>query len=118
MSQLSSRPVSKLLVKWQAGDAESLEALLSLVYNELRCLARRHLRKERPDHTLQSTELVHEAYLRLTWREAVQFENRAHSFAISAELMQQVLVEHARRRNAAKRDGGYRVRPYCRRTTA
>jgi len=107
VSQLLSKPVSELLEKWQAGDPEALEALLPLVYNELRRLARRDLRKERPDHTLQSTELAHEAYLRLTRQEALHFENRTHFFAISAELMRQVLVEHARRRNAAK--AGWRV---------
>ena len=118
MSQVSSKQVSELLEKWQSGDAEALEALLPLVYNELRRLARRRLRKERRDHTLESAELVHEVYLRFNRQEPVHFENRAHFFAISAELMRQVLVEHARRRNAAKPDGGYRVRPYCRRTTA
>ncbi len=109
MSELSSQPVSELLAKWQAGDQEAFRALVPLVYNELRRLAHRYLRKERPDHTLQSTALVHEAYLRLTRQEAVHFENRAHFFAISAQLMRQILVEYARRRRAAKRDGGYKV---------
>lgn len=109
MSELSSKPVSQLLVQWQAGDAEALDAVLPLVYHELRRLARRHLRKERPDHTLESVDLVHEAYLRLAGQEAVHFANRAHFFAISAGLMRQVLVQHARRRHALKRDGGHRV---------
>jgi RNA polymerase sigma factor (TIGR02999 family) len=109
MSELSSKPVSQLLVQWQAGDPEALEALLPLVYHELRRLARSHLRKERPDHTLQSVDLVHEAYLRLAGQEAVHFANRAHFFAISAGLMRQVLMQHARRRRALKRDGGHRV---------
>lgn len=109
MSEISSKPVSQLLGQWQAGDSEALEVLLPLVYQELRRLARRYLRKERPDHTLQSVDLVHEAYLRLAGQEAVQFANRAHFFAISAGLMRQVLVEHARRRGALKRDGGHRV---------
>src|SRR5215469_13155360 len=109
MSELSSKPVSELLVQWQAGDADALEALLPLVYQELRRLARVHLRRERPDHTLQSVDLVHEAYLRLAGQEAVHFANRAHFFAISAGLMRQVLMHHARRRNAVKRDGGHRV---------
>jgi RNA polymerase sigma factor (TIGR02999 family) len=72
-------------------------------------LARRHLRRERPDHTLQSTALVHEAYLRLAKQEPVHCENRAHFLAVSAQLMRQILVEYARRRRAAKRDGGYKV---------
>ena len=109
MSELSSKPVTVLLEQWQAGEAGALEALLPLVYHELRRLARRHLRNERPDHTLQSVDLVHEAYLRLVGQEEVQFANRAHFFAISAGLMRQVLVQHARRRNAVKRDGGHRV---------
>lgn len=109
VSQISSKPVSELLMKWQAGDANALETLLPLVYNELRRLARHHLRRERPDHTLQSTDLVHEAYLRLIRQRAVHFENRAHFFAISAQLMRQVLVDHARSRRAAKRDAGHRV---------
>ena len=109
MSEAASQSVTELLAKWQAGDAKALEALLPLVYNELRRLARRHLRKERPDHTLQSTELVHEAYLRLTRQEAVYFESRTHFLAISAQLMRHILVEYARRRRAAKRDGGYKV---------
>jgi RNA polymerase sigma factor (TIGR02999 family) len=109
MSELSSKPVSELLEQWQAGDAEALEALLPLVYQELRRLARNHLRKERPDHTLQSVDLVHEAYLRLAGQVPVNFANRAHFFAISAGLMRQVLMHHARRRNAVKRDGGHRV---------
>jgi RNA polymerase sigma factor (TIGR02999 family) len=108
--ELSTQPVSVLLAKWQAGDEEAFRALLPVVYNELRRLAHHYLRKERPDHTLQSTALVHEAYLRLARQEEpVHFENRAHFFAISAQLMRQILVEYARRRGAAKRDGGHRV---------
>jgi RNA polymerase sigma factor (TIGR02999 family) len=109
MSEITSKPVTQLLAQWQAGDAEALEALLPVVYQELRRLARRHLRNERPGHTLQSVDLVHEAYLRLAGQEAVQFANRPHFFAISAGLMRQVLVQHARRRHALKRDGGHRV---------
>src|SRR5260370_14087844 len=85
----------------------TLEALVPLVYNELHRVAHRYLRHERQDHTLQSTALVHEAYLRLLKQGAQEFENRAHFFAISAQLMRQILVEYARRRKAAKRDGGY-----------
>jgi RNA polymerase sigma factor (TIGR02999 family) len=109
VSGLSSKPVSELLVKWQAGDQEAFRALVPLVYQELRRLAHRYLRSERPDHTLQSTALVHEAYLRLAKQEPVRFENRAHFLAVSAQLMRQILVQYARRRRAAKRDAGHKV---------
>ncbi len=110
MPELSSQPVSELLAKWQAGDERAFHALVPVFYNELRRLAHHYLRKERPDHTLQSTALVHEAYLRLAGQEEpAHFENRAHFIAVSAQLMRQILVEHARRRGAAKRHGGYKV---------
>jgi RNA polymerase sigma factor (TIGR02999 family) len=103
----ASQPVSELLAQWRAGDEESLRRLLPLVYNELRRVAHYHLRRERPDHTLQTTALVHEAYLCLTKQETMEFENRAHFFAVCAQLMRQILVQYARRRKAAKRGGGY-----------
>ena len=109
MQGLSSQPVSILLAKWRAGDEEAFRALVPVVYNELRRLAHNYMRKERPDHTLDSTALVHEAYLRLARQERADFENRAHFFAVSAQLMRQILVEYARRRGAAKRDGGHKV---------
>jgi RNA polymerase sigma factor (TIGR02999 family) len=109
MAAPSSQPVSELLAKWHAGDERALERLLPLVYEELRRIAHRYLRKERPGHTLQTTALVHEAYLRLTKEEGRQFENRAHFFAVSAHLMRQILVEYARSRRAARRDGGHRL---------
>jgi RNA polymerase sigma factor (TIGR02999 family) len=109
VSQLSSKDVSELLANWQAGDEEALRALIPLVYGELRRLAHHYLKSERPDHTLQTTELVHEAYLRLNRQDGFHCENRAHLLAISAQLMRQILVEYARRRSAAKRDGGYKV---------
>jgi RNA polymerase sigma factor (TIGR02999 family) len=109
VSHLSSKPVSDLLANWEAGDQEALRAVVPLVYNELRRLAHRYMQKERPDHTLQSTALVHEAYLRLAEQSPVHFQNRNHFFALSALLMRQILVEHARRRRAAKRDGGYKL---------
>ena len=109
MPQSSPNLVTALLGKWRAGDEHALEALVPLVYNELRRLAHRYLRHERPDHTLQSTALVHEAYLRLLNQGTHEFENRAHFFAISAQLMRQILVEYARSRKAAKRDGGHTV---------
>jgi len=107
--QSTSGVVTELLAKWRAGDQEALDALVPLVYNELRKAAHRYLRNERPAHTLQSTALVHEAYLRLGRQEVKEFENRAHFLAISAQLMRQILVEYARGRNAAKRNAGYRV---------
>lgn len=106
MPQSSPKVVTELLARWRTGDEEALEALLPLVYNELRRIAHRYLRHERPGHTLQSTALVHEAYLRLLNQGTHDFENRAHFFAISAQLMRQILVEYARRRAAAKRDAG------------
>lgn len=109
MSSLSSKPVSELLAKWEAGDQDALRALVPLVYNELRRLAHFHLQRERPGHTLQSAALVHEAYLRLTKQQATHFENRAHFLAVSAQLMRQILVKYARARRAAKRYGGQRV---------
>jgi RNA polymerase sigma factor (TIGR02999 family) len=80
-----------------------------VVYDELRRIARRHLRRERPDHTLQSTALVHEAYLRLIRQGPADVENRAHFLAVASRLMRQILVDHARGHRAAKRDGGYRL---------
>lgn len=109
MSALESEPVKELLAKWRAGDQESLRSLVPLVYNELRRLAHYHLRKERPNHTLQTTALVHEAYLCLTRQQTVDLEDRAHLIAVCANLMREILIQYARRRKAAKRDGGYRL---------
>ena len=109
VSTTKSQSVSEMLAQWRAGDEESLRRLMPLVYNDLRRLAHYHLRRERPDHTLQTTALVHEAYLSLTKQEAIDFENRAHFFAICANLMRQILVQYARSRKAAKRDGGYKI---------
>jgi RNA polymerase sigma factor (TIGR02999 family) len=109
VSELSPEPVSGLLAKWQGGDEEAFRALVPLLYKELRRLAHHYLQKERPDHTLQSTALVHEAYLRLAKQKPAHFENRVHFLAISAQLMRQILVEYARRRRTAKRDGGYKI---------
>jgi RNA polymerase sigma factor (TIGR02999 family) len=109
LPESSSQSISALLAKWQAGSDEASEALVRVVYPELRRLAHRYLQKERPGHTLQSTALVHEAYLRLIRQGGGKFENRAHFFAICAQLMRQILVEYARRRRAAKRDWGCRL---------
>jgi len=103
LSSDESKPVSELLIRWRGGDKSALDSLLPLVYDELRRLARHHLKLERPDHTLQSTALVHEAYLRLVGQSSLQVESRAHFFGIAAGLMREILVDHARRRGAAKR---------------
>jgi RNA polymerase sigma factor (TIGR02999 family) len=104
-----SGSLSELLANWQAADQQALEALLPVVYDELRRLAHRYLRRQRPGHTLQSTALVHEAYLRLAKQKSLHFENRNQFFALAALIMRQVLVDYARNREAAKRDGGYRM---------
>jgi RNA polymerase sigma factor (TIGR02999 family) len=109
MSSLSPNSVSQLLAQWHAGDDEALRAVLPLVYDELCRLAHHYMRRERPDHTLQSTALVHEAYLRLEKQGAAPFKDRAHFVAICAQLMRQILVEYARSRGAAKRDGGCKL---------
>ena len=104
-----SNSATQLLVRWRSGDLEALQALIPLVYKELRQAAHRCLRAERPDHTLQSTELVHEVYMRLAGQQAPSAKNRAHFVAIAAKLMRQVLVDYARRRSAAKRGPQYKV---------
>jgi RNA polymerase sigma factor (TIGR02999 family) len=109
LSEISSHQVTELLQKWQSGDQESLQALLAVAYRELHRLAQHHLRGERPDHTLQSTALVHEAYLRLVKPGSLQPQSRAHFFALASQLMREILVDHARGRNAGKRDGGARL---------
>lgn len=109
LSQLPPKTVSELLTNWQAGDELALHETLPLVYEELRRAAHRYMRNERPDHTLQSTALVHEAYLRLEKQGAAEFKNREHFLAICAQLMRQILVEYARSRKAARRDGGIRL---------
>jgi len=107
--ELPSQPVSILLGKWRAGDQEALQVLIPLVYEELRRFAQHHLRRERPDHTLQSTALVHEAYLRLNKQTPADVENRAHFLAVASQLMRQILVDHARKHRAAKRGGGLKL---------
>ena len=106
MQRDSSNQVTTLLVRWREGDRDALEQLMPLVYDELRRLASHYLRRERSDHTLQSTALVHEAYLRLAGQNPPEWQNRAHFFGIAARIMRQILVEHARGRATAKRGGG------------
>ena len=105
MEQHPPSEVSLLLQNWRNGDRQALDALLPLVYKELRRLAHFQLQKERPDHTLQSAALVHEAYFRLIGLNTPQWESRTHFFAIAAQLMRQILVDYARRHGAAKRGG-------------
>ena len=97
--------VTRLLIAWNGGDAKALERLIPLVYGELRRQARGYLRKERPGHTLQPTALVHEVYLRLVDQSRVKWQNRAHFFGVAARAMREILVDHARKRRAAKRGG-------------
>jgi RNA polymerase sigma factor (TIGR02999 family) len=103
--QETSGRVTQLLVRWREGDQEALDKLMPLVYDELRRLAQHYLRRERADHTLQSTALVHEAYVRLVGKGSPPWQSRAHFFGIAARLMRQILVEHARAHQAAKRGG-------------
>jgi RNA polymerase sigma factor (TIGR02999 family) len=98
-----------LLRHWTQGDEKALGALVPLVYKELRRLAHYHLQSERPDHTLQSTALVHEAYLRLLGGQPAELQNRAHFIAVASRQMRQILVDYARGRRADKRDGGCKI---------
>lgn len=101
----SAEQVTRFLTAWCDGDESALECLTPLIYEELRRLARRSMRRERPDHTLQSTALVHEAYLRLVGQD-VRWNGRAHFFAIAAQMMRRILVDHARAQCAEKRGAG------------
>jgi RNA polymerase sigma factor (TIGR02999 family) len=119
LTTLASRPkaamsspatITQLLIRWSDGDNAALDELAPQVYSELRRLAKYYLRQERPDHTLQPSDLVHEAYLRLVDEKEVDWQNRAHFFGIASVRMRHILVEHARSRQAAKRGGGeYRL---------
>jgi RNA polymerase sigma factor (TIGR02999 family) len=106
MATLSSEEVTQLLVAWSNGDKEALDQLMPLVYQQLRRLARHRLVQEGPGHTLQTTALVHEAYLRLVGQKNSKWQNRAHFYAIAAQMMRRILVDYARSRRYAKRGGG------------
>ena len=97
--------ITRILNDWNAGDANAAAKLMPLVYEELRSLARTYLARERGDHTLQPTALVHEAYLRLGGSSGMDWKDRAHFYGVAARLMRQILVDHARAHNAAKRGG-------------
>ena len=101
----SSKEVSALLRAWSDGDTAALDRLMPLVYAELRRIAARHMARERRRHTIQTTALVHELYLRLVGQERVRWQDRAHFFAVAAQLMRRILVDHARKRLNAKRGG-------------
>jgi RNA polymerase sigma factor (TIGR02999 family) len=106
MCPASSARITELLAQWGQGNADAREALVPLVYDELRRIARRHLWRQRPNHTLQSAALVNEAYLRLVHQESPKWQNRAHFFGVAAQAMRHILVDYARSRLAAKRGAG------------
>ena len=109
MPEVQTDQVTGLLQQWARGDEKALAVLVPLVYQELRRLAHHHLEAERVDHTLQSTALVNEAFLRLNGSDPVLLHNRGHFIAIASRLMRQILVDYARSRGARKRDGGCRI---------
>jgi len=106
MSTTTSAGVTEMLAAWRAGDAEALDRLMPVVYEELRRLAAGYMQRERADHTLGTTALVHEAYLRLAGRTHPRWHDRGHFFAVAAQLMRRILVDHARGHAAAKRGFG------------
>src|SRR5215510_11572508 len=108
MTTPSSQEVTRLLLAWRNGDQEALDRLTPLVYGELSRMAHRYMRRERPDHTLQSLALVNEAFLRLTDCQQVDWQSRAHFFGIAAQMMRQILIDHARSHARAKRGGALR----------
>ena len=105
MAENPRTEVSELLVKWGCGDQEALNQLMPMVYDELQQVAKRYLRHERPEHTLQTTALVHEAYLKLIEQNRHDLQNRMHFFAITAQLMRRILVDYARGHQARRRGG-------------
>jgi RNA polymerase sigma-70 factor (ECF subfamily) len=103
--------VTLLLRQWRSGDGPSMDRLMTLIYPELRRLARRQLRDERPNHLLQPTALVNEAYLRLVSHESHTWENRSHFYGAAAQLMRRILIDHARAQRARKRNGDHAATP-------
>jgi RNA polymerase sigma factor (TIGR02999 family) len=106
MRGVSESPVTALLNRWREGDTAALGKLLPLVYSEIRRIAARQLRRERPNHTLQPTALVHEVYLKLLDQDRIEWQNRAQFFGVAAQLVRRILVDHARNRRSAKRGAG------------
>ena len=111
MTTLSQHRVTQLLHEWGKGDPAALEQLMPLVYAELHKMARRHMQQQNPGHTLQTTALIHEAYLRLAGDSDKQWKSRAHFFGVAAKAMRHVLVDHARAKHAEKRGGALRPVP-------
>lgn len=107
----STGEVTQLLIRWSSGDEAALAELTPIVYAELRRLAKRHMRTERQDHTLQTTALINEAYLRLVDQKSVEWKDRSHFFAVSAQIMRHILVDHARKRQSDKRGAGAQKLP-------
>jgi RNA polymerase sigma factor (TIGR02999 family) len=108
LATIPSNEITELLSRWSQGESDAREKLIPLIYDELRRMARHYLVGQRSDHTLQSAALVHEAYLRLVGHSTVHWDDRVHFFAVAAQLMRRILVDHARKRHARKR-GGDRV---------
>ena len=108
METPSPKDLTRLLVDWSKGDPQALGQLMPIVYDELRSLAGRYLRRERSDHTLQPTALVNEAYMRLIDQHSVRWQNRAHFFGVAAQMMRRILVDHAKGHRREKRGGGAR----------
>ena len=106
MQSPSPSEITRLLKDWSRGDSAALDQLMPIVYNELRRVAARYLRRERQDHTLQPTALVNEAYLRLIDQKQVNWQNRAHFMGVAAQMMRRILVDHAKNQHRAKRGGG------------
>lgn len=102
----SAKSVTQLLIEWREGDESALDRLMPLVYDEMRRLAHHYMRRERPDHMLQTTALVNEAYLKLVDHKGMRWQNRAHFYAVAAQAMRRILVDHARARDYKKRGGG------------
>jgi RNA polymerase sigma factor (TIGR02999 family) len=105
---IPANDLTQLLVSWSKSDKEALDKLVPLVYAELRRLARRYMGRESPGHTLQTSALINEAYMKLVDRQNVQWQNRAHFFAVAAQVMRHILIDHARSRHYAKRGAGAR----------
>jgi len=107
MMSVSAPGVTQLLFDWQQGDQSALKKLTPLIYDELRRMAHRYVQHERNGHTLQTTALVHEAYLRLAGHETPEWQNRSHFFAVTAQVMRHILIDHARRRRYLKHGGQF-----------
>ena len=107
----STGEVTQLLIKWSSGDKAALDELTPIVYAELRRLAKRYMGREREDHTLQTSALINEAYLRLVDQESVEWKDRSHFFAVSAQIMRHILVDHARKHQSDKRGAGAQKLP-------